>query len=263
MNIIFIQMLAYAEFLAVNTVLIPSGTYMMGCDLEFKHLCFQDEYPSHQVTISRPYHMMTHEVTQGEYQSIMGINPSYYQQCGSNCPVEQITWFEAAQFANALSQKMNLRQCYTITHEKVVWDNFSCTGWRLPTEAEWEYAARGNEQYIYAGSSQISQITSTGNRKNEYITQPVCTFQKNAFQLCDMSGNVFEWVWDTYTNYRSKDETDPFIYQANNPSRVRRGGAWCDFEKYCRVSIRYGSYATFRYKYQGFRLVRTAITDSE
>ena len=263
MIVFFLHTLTYAQDINVATVIIPVGTYVMGCDTASKRLCFTDESPSHQVQLTQTYQIMTHEVTQGLYQSITGTNPSYYQECGHNCPVEQTTWFDAIRFANALSQKMGLSQCYTIDQEEVKWNETACTGWRLPTEAEWEYAARGNEQYIYSGSNKIDEVTDTGSKKQDYVTHPVCQHQKNGFGLCDMSGNVFEWVWDTYTNYNASPQTDPVVFHKENPAHVRRGGAWCDFAKYCRVSIRYGSYASFRYKYQGFRLVRSVITESK
>ena len=263
MMYLLLHTLTYAQDVEVSSVIIPAGTYTMGCDTVSKRLCFKDEYPSHRVTLTQSHQMMTHEVTQGLYQSIMGSNPSHYQKCGMDCPVEQTTWFDAVRFANALSAKMGLSQCYNINQDMVEWNNTSCTGWRLPTEAEWEYAARGNESYMYAGSNTITDVASTGRKKQDYVTYPVCSFQKNGFGLCDMSGNVFEWVWDTYTNYDSSTQIDPAVFHKENLSRVRRGGARCDFAKHCRVSIRYGSYATFRYKYQGFRLVRAVVTDSQ
>ena len=122
--------------------------------------CFQSEAPVFEVISTNDFYMMVTEVTQREYESEMGDNPSLFNNC-ANCPVETVSWYDAVRMANKLSERDGLESCYLIvsgSNPFVSWNNRDCTGWRLPTEAEWEFAARGGESYMYAGSDNIDEV---------------------------------------------------------------------------------------------------------
>ena len=243
-------------------ILIPAGSFQMDCTLGDLN-CNDNEKPVRKVTISRDFYMMESEVTQGLYESVMGSNPSHFK--GSNLPVEQVTWFDAVKFANKLSVKEGLEQCYSISGTNVSWSNKSCNGWRLPTEAEWEYTARGGDlQYKYAGSDRLSGVWTYENSGNK--THSVCGKSKNGYGLCDMIGNVWEWTWDWYDEslYGSHADRgtvrDPYGSGtlANSDSiRVWRGGRWKDIAWCSHVSGRYYDSLDCEDRYLGFRLGRT------
>jgi formylglycine-generating enzyme required for sulfatase activity len=221
--------------------LIPAGTFAMGCQPGRDDVaggCDPDEVP-HTVTLTRPYYMMEHEVTQGEWSAVMGGNPSYISSCGPTCPVESVSWDDAQAFI----AKVSARDGVT---------------YRLPTEAEWEYAARGGVGFAYAGSSDLGSVgwygyyNGTGNSGK--TTHPVCGRARNGFGLCDMSGNVWEWTADWYGDYASSAQTDP-QGPASGSSRVRRGGSWLDDARYARVAIRVRYFPDYRFHNLGFRLV--------
>jgi formylglycine-generating enzyme required for sulfatase activity len=234
-----------------QAVLIPSGTFQMGCTSGDSD-CYDDESPVHKVTISRDFYLMESEVTQGLYESVMGSNPSKFK--GSSLPVEEVSWFDAVEFANKLSAKEGLEECYLISGDNVSWSNKDCNGWRLPTESEWEYAARGSESYKYAGSSSVDSVAWYGDNSGGK-THDVCGKQKNGYGLCDMSGNVFEWVWDWMGDYSSSVEVDP-KGASEGSDRVVRGGSWFDSAGGSRVSLRLGLTPVDRGSVLGFRLLR-------
>ena len=217
--------------------------------------CWVDEKPRHKVTISRDMIVMSTEVTQGLYESVMGMNPSFFADCGKDCPVEQVNWYDAVAFANALSAEMGLPECYELNGKDVSWPDSDCGGWRLPTEAEWEYLARGGERHLYSGSNRLDDVAwYYGNSGKK--THPVGQKLANGFGLYDMSGNVFEWCWDWYEPmyYKGGAVTDP-----QGPSsgllRIRRGG-WSGNGTSIRTSNRISS-GLMRSKYDlGFRLLR-------
>ncbi|MEC7988172.1 MAG: SUMF1/EgtB/PvdO family nonheme iron enzyme [Myxococcota bacterium] len=258
------------SLLGYEAVDIPKGQFLMGCGSEQGDRCAPDEKPSHRVAIDG-FRMMRTEVTQSLYRRIMGENPSGFSDCGSQCPVEKVSWYNAIEFANALSKKEGLSECYRVQQAEVLWVK-GCTGWRLPTEAEWEYAARGGEAYRYAGSSKLDSVAWYGdywwnghdwerryysNSKNR--THPVCTKKKNGFGLCDMSGNVYEWVWDYYAENiyqkRTKEVQNP-SGPATGGHRIFRGGSWNFDSLYARVSSRLGIDPHNANDSLGFRLVQ-------
>ena len=231
--------------------LIPAGTFMMGCE---QSDCYADERPSREVTISRDFYMMESEVIQDLYERVMSSNPSNLS--GSLRPVDNVSWYDAVEFANALSVRMGLRECYTISDDSVSWSNPDCAGWRLPTEAEWEYAARGGQSYKYAGSDTVDAVAWYYTNSNGQA-HDVCGKQANGYGLCDMSGNVWEWVWDWYDSdyYSSSPTVDP-QGPTSGSGRVRRGGGWGGGARSVRASERNSYGPTGTGNDLGFRLVR-------
>jgi formylglycine-generating enzyme required for sulfatase activity len=209
--------------------LVPAGTYTVGCTAGQGGDCSDDEKPARKVTLSRSVYMGETEVTQGLYQRLMGSNPSYFSACGASCPVDQVSWFDVVKLANKLSASEGLESCYVINGESVSWPKGpACLGYRLPTEAEWEVAARGGGDAKYAGGNELSAVGwFYGNGGSK--THPVGQKQANAYDLHDMSGNVDEWVWDWYDEraYAAGAVRDP-LGPASGSTRVYRGGSWGD-----------------------------------
>lgn len=246
--------------LGIEGALIPSGSFTMGCTQEQGDDCYDSEKPSHDVQIGHSFYMMKTEVTQGLCKELMGENPSRFTDCGENCPVESVSWYDAVRFANKLSARVGLEPCYKIgkgIKPAVQWISTKCVGWRLPTEAEWEYAARGGQDFKYAGSNNIDEVAwYDGNSGGK--THPVGEKKENGYGLYDMSGNVWEWVWDTYDHnaYERGDVVDPIV-DVSSPFRVARGGSWSYYARYARVSSRNGYDASNRINFRGFRFLRT------
>ena len=240
-----------------DAVWIPAGSFTMGCT-EGDSGCDSHAKPRHKVTLTKGFYMMTTEVTQGLYKDVMGENPSSFSSCGANCPVESVSWYEAVKMANKLSERDGLESCYQIgsgSRPSVSWNNKDCTGWRLPTEAEWEYAARGGESYKYAGSNNIDEVAWYSSNSGSK-THPVGQKKANGYGLYDMSGNVHEWVWDSWKREYDSSTTDPIYIDTSSPKRVSRGGSWGSDAWYARVSLRDGNRASLRYFRQGLRFLR-------
>jgi formylglycine-generating enzyme required for sulfatase activity len=213
-------------------VAVKGGTFTMGCTSEQSD-CDDDEKPTHSVTLS-DYYIGKFEVTQELWQAVMGNNPSYFK--GANYPVEQVSWNDIQEFIKKLNQKTGA--------------NF-----RLPTEAEWEYAARGGNKsngYKYSGSNNIDNVawykSNSGSK-----THPVGQKTPNELGIYDMSGNVWEWCQDWYGNYSSSSQTNP-KGPSSGSDRVLRGGSWGSGARYCRVSYRDADNPDSRGSYCGFRL---------
>ena len=194
-----------------NMVYVSGGTFIMGGDES------SDQTPTHSVTLSS-YYICKYEVTQALWRAVMGSNPSKFK--GDNLPVEQVSWNDCQTFINRLN-------------------NYTGRNFRLPTEAEWEFAARGgnySRHYKYSGSNYISDVAwycdNSGNR-----THPVGTKQANELGLYDMSGNVWEWCSDWYGSYSSYSQSNP-TGATSGFGRVERGGNWCGLARYCCSSHR-------------------------
>ena len=249
----------YGGFIA-----IPAGTFTMGCTAG-QSSCLSNESPAHEVTLTRAFWLSETEVTQSEYQALMGTNPSHFSGC-ADCPVEKVNWFEALAYANALSVSQGLAPCFdisgfesgsTVTVLPLSGNPYDCEGYRLPTEAEWEYAARAGTDLVYAGSNDAGSVAwysvNSGNQ-----THPAATKAPNAFGLYDMSGNVYEWCWDWYDAgyYSQSPSTDP-LGPAGASYRVFRGGGWGGNASYLRAAFRGGGGPSYRHNALGFRLSRS------
>ena len=205
-----------------------------------------------KITLSKDFLLFKYQVTQALWESVTGSNPSYFK--GANRPVENVSWFDVVEFCNNLSNHEGLEPAYTINGKNVTC-NWSAKGYRLPTEAEWEYSARANQDFVYAGSDDVNDIAwHDGNSGKK--THPVGQKSPNAFGLYDMSGNIREWVWDRFGDYTSGSHTDP-TGPDSGPSRVSRGGDWSNDARFSRVSFRFYYDPTYRSSGLGFRLVRT------
>jgi formylglycine-generating enzyme required for sulfatase activity len=225
--------------LGATFVLIPAGTFMMGSPREEPGRDV-DEGPHHQVTISRPFFMQTTEVTQGQWKRVMGNNPSHFGSCGDDCPVEHVSWEDVQGFVEKLN-RMERTDKY-----------------RLPTEAQWEYAARaGTTTRFHTGNSdddllRVGWLKSNSASKTHQVGQKT----PNSWGLYDMHGNVYEWVQDWFRLYAAGSLTDP----AGPPSglkRVRRGGSWSSIARFCRSANRDYFSPDQRSGLLGFRLLRT------
>ncbi len=230
-------------------VLISPGTFTMGASPGDSE-AFSDESPTRSVTISRAFWLQATEVTQGEYQSLMGNNPSRFTSCGASCPVEQVSWEDAVRYANALSSKEGLTPCYDASGN---FQGLSCTGYRLPTEAEWEYAARAGTTASRYGS--LGQIAWT-NSNSGSTTHAVRQLAPNAWGLYDMLGNVYEWTHDWYGSYSGGAERDP-TGPGSGSDRVYRGGSWDSEARGSRASSRGWDAPGLRGDDLGFRLARS------
>jgi len=214
-------------------VLVEGGTFRMGATSEQEVEAKSNEKPVHSVTLSS-YYIGKTEVTQALWQAVMGSNPSGFK--AADLPVECVSWDDCQEFI----QKLN-----------------SLTGrnFRLPTEAEWEFACRGGNNsrgYKYSGSNDIDNVAwYDGN--SGYQTHPVGTKASNELGIYDMSGNVWEWCSDWYANYTSYSQTNPKGPQSGS-DRVCRGGCWYNYAGDCRSSFRINCYPTRRSDDLGLRL---------
>ncbi len=211
-------------------VVIPAGSFTMGGTSG-------DEAPAHRVTISKPFALGKTEVTQAQWQAVMGSNPSNFTNCGGNCPVEQVSWDDIQTFIQRLNQK-------TGKH------------YRLPTEAEWEYACRGGQQTEYCGGDSIDSVAWYGSNSGS-TTYPGAQKQANTFGLYDMSGNVWEWGQDSYHNSFNGAPNDGSEWSGDGGGRVLRGGSWNNFPDDARSTFRYYDAPDFRDDDIGFRVART------
>ena len=249
----------------VAVELIPRGIFQMGCT-EGDDNCADNEYPAHTVEITRDFYMMQMEVTQSLYESVMGENPSEFV-LGTDFPVEEVNWFDAVRFANALNDLENRERCYEWVQDEagetsVIWSGLECTGWRMPTEAEWEYAARGGEDFVYAGSDLLDEIAWYEDNADDQ-SHEVGLKKSNGFGLYDMSGNVEEWCWDGYESNIYQTYADLGTVQdpsgaESSSDRVLRGGGWGLPPRFTRVSNRIFVSAVSVRRIFGFRLVRTS-----
>jgi formylglycine-generating enzyme required for sulfatase activity len=218
-------------------VVIPSGSYDRGAENGD-----EDEKPVQRVTIEKYFAIGKTEVTQGQWKEIMGNNPSGFKNCGDNCPVEKVSWEDTQIFIKKLNAKTGKQ-------------------YRLPSEAEWEYACRGGEKYQYCGSDNLDSVAWYGAYLNPVgnsgpTTHPVATKKPNAFGLYDMTGNVFEWVEDSYHSNYNKSPVDGSAWQGNGYERVLRGSSWNGMPQDERAAGRERNLPVYRDDDDGFRIAR-------
>jgi len=249
-----------------NFILVEGGTFNNGTS---------------NVTISS-FYIDEYELTQAGYEALMGTNPSYFGGHSSR-PVEQVSWFRAIEYCNRRSMQEGLTACYSYSGcgtnpdnwpsgwntENANHINVSCNwtanGYRLPTEMEWMFAAKGgnlSQDYSYSGSNDINVVAwyrinayDVGTGHSDYGTHNVGTKAPNEQVTFDMSGNVYEWCWDIYDSYPTGNCTDP-TGPASGTSRVLRGGGWSSNDIYCTVSYRYFHFAPYTNDNLGFRVCR-------
>jgi len=218
-------------------VILPAGSFTMGSSKG------GDESPAHSVTLGQPFALGKTEITQGQWKAVMGNNPSSFENCGDTCPVEQVSWNDAKEFIGKLNAKTGKQ-------------------YRLPSEAEWEYACRAGGQNKYCGSDNPDSVAwygfyATPKGNSGKTTNPVATKQANAFGLYDMSGNVWEWVEDSYHANYNGAPTDGSAWQGDGAKRVLRGGSWGNGPDDSRSAYRNLGTPAVRNDGIGFRVART------
>jgi formylglycine-generating enzyme required for sulfatase activity len=248
-------------------VRINGGTFTMGSPVSEPNSSGEVQ---HSVTVSS-FYMGKHEVTQREWREVMGNNPSYFK--GDDLPVEQVSWYEVVEYCNKRSQREGLTLAYTINGTNIMWNRNvhqadpQLAGYRLPTEAEWEYACRAGTTTPYSTGNNITTSQANyngnypynGNTKGTYQekTTSVGSFAPNVWGLYDMHGNVYEWCWDWYGDYAQGTQTDP-AGAGSGSHRVDRGGSWVSYAQDLRSAYRGSGAPASRYGNVGFRLVRSA-----
>lgn len=290
--------------------LIKAGRFTMGTPpSEEGHKADEQQ---HRVLLTRSFHALRTEVTQGEWQRVMGSNPSRFVGCGEDCPVERVSWFDALAFLNARSERDGLEACYQLSQcsgepgggcsgdkpyctggyacKKVTSKGTKCDGYRLPTEAEWEYMSRagttaatyngdmvrlgkrnapvldpiawysGNSGAAYQGAVKCDGWTERQHQSARCGSHPVAKKRPNAWGLYDTLGNVWEWTWDLYTKditTLNVDPSAPYELVRNNKARAFRGGGWGRDVRFCRAGDRVSSDPRGHSYSVGFRYVRT------
>ena len=232
--------------LDMKFMLIPAGSFMMGSPPDEYERDYREEKP-HKVMISKPFYLQTTEVTQGQWRRVMQYNPSAFKDCGENCPVQRVTWHDAQEFIGRLNMLEGTDK------------------YRLPTEAEWEFACRAGtttpfftglcistDQANYNGNDPFRGCPKGKNRKS---TVRVAKFPPNGWGLYDMHGNVWEWCQDWYGEYSAYNVTDP-KGPSSGTYRVLRGGSWLSRAGYSRSACRMGHYPSTREDHIGFRVAR-------
>ena len=233
---------------------VPKGAFKMGSPTGESGRGSNET--EHQVTLTTDFWMAESEVTQRQYRNLMGGNLSSFQ--GDGLPVESVSWFDAVVYCNALSETEKLPQCYQISGATVLWADVKCTGYRLPTEAEWEYAANPARppRTVYAGSDVVNEV-AWYDANSGSNTHAVKRKKENERGLYELSGNVWEWVWDWYQgDHGTVSVTDP-MGPSTGAYRVIRGGSWGSPPLNTRVAARSISMPTDRNGYLGFRFVRS------
>jgi formylglycine-generating enzyme required for sulfatase activity len=219
-----------------DMVEIPAGSFDMGSNNGEPH-----ERPMHSVSIAKSFAIGKTEVTQAQWHAVMGNKPSYFESCGDACPVEQVSWDDTQEFIKKLNAKTGKQ-------------------YRLPSEAEWEYACRAGKQQEYCGSDIADSVSwNAFNSGKTFFNKPhpVATKKANDFGLYDMSGNVWEWVEDTYHSNYNGAPMDGSAWLDGSSMHVLRGGSWGYDQEFGRAAARSKFGVTFRYYSYGFRLART------
>ena len=258
--------------ITMEFVALSPGTFVMGSS-ESDPDARNNEKPQCRVTLTRGFFIGIHEITQEQYTRVTNLDPAHFKFDGSKKhPIEHVTWFDAVRFCNSLSKATGLSPCYTdnngnpaIVAQKYIRCNWDADGFRLPTEAEWEYACRAGTTGKYCcDDEQIDQYAwhwtnSLVNYKPNsrgWGTNPVASKLPNAWGLYDMHGSLWEWCWDPYQKQRIQSEaTDP-VGPASGTLRTYRGGAWSSEPYQVRSAVRHGCPPYYRNGHLSFRVVR-------
>ncbi|MDR0598778.1 MAG: formylglycine-generating enzyme family protein [Treponema sp.] len=260
---------------AANMVRVNGGTFTMGSPLSEPDRW--DDEVQRNVTV-RSFYLGKYEVTQREWREVMGNNPSAFK--GDDLPVENVSWYDAVEYCDKLSELEGLTPAYTIDKTRkdpnnrdeyddmkwtVTW-NWNANGYRLPAEAEWEYACRAGTTAPFNTGNNITTEQANyngnypynGNPKGVYQEKPapVGSYAPNAWGLYDTHGNVWEWCWDWYGKYPRGARTDP-TGAVSGAYRVLRGGSLSDYAQYTRSAFRGGINPSNRINNFGFRLARS------
>jgi formylglycine-generating enzyme required for sulfatase activity len=234
-------------------VLINGGTFMMGTPPDEKDR-YENEGPLHEVTLAA-FYMGKYEVTQEEYAAVMG--PHHSTIDGDNLPVDRVSWYDAVEYCNALSALEGLPQVYTI-HGEDVQCNWSSDGYRLPTEAEWEYAYRAGTETMYYWGDTITPENANYNNEKGPVLVPGGRYPPNNFCLYDMSGNVYEFCWNWWQDpYVPADNTNPHGPDGGT-WRTTRGGYWGSPGHVLRSGRRDNAFLNRQSEGNGFRVARNA-----
>ena len=264
---------AYSENnISDGLILIPGGTFLMGSP-ETERMRQTDEV-QHEVTVSS-FYADPYEVRQKDYERITGVNPSHFK--GPDLPVENVTWYDAVAYCNALSEEAGLKPVYSVDGETVTWDR-SASGYRLLTEAEWEYAARAGTQTIFYNGNQVHSDQYNFEASYPYLIEEnyvhhrdstvvtsryrgrtinVDELAPNAFGLYNMLDNVSEWCFDYYGDYDLENTVDP-AGAISGHLRINRGGSYIDFGKHLRCAYRSATNPIDPDQNMGFRICRNA-----
>jgi formylglycine-generating enzyme required for sulfatase activity len=233
----------YTNSIGMKFVLIPAGAFTMGSNAGYS-----SEEPTHPVKIQQPFYLQATEVTQGQWEKVMGSNPSNFKGCGDDCPVEKVCWNDVWQFIEKLNQA-----------EKT-------TAYRLPSEAEWEYACRAGSATEFFFGDDDKQLGESAwySENSKGQTHAVGMLKPNAWGLYDMHGNVWEWVEDDWHDGYNGCRNDgvPWIDIPRGSDRVIRGGSWFSNAHYCRSARRGSLWPGIRYDSVGFRLCRSVFLGS-
>ena len=253
---------------------IPAGCFLMGSPVY--EPCRDEDETLHEVTLTHGFEISATETTQGQYQTQLGSDLSAFKDCGAACPVEKVTWHDAAAYCNALSTSNKNSSCYRCTGngisrtcqpaagykgDKI----FTCPGYRLPTEAEWEYAYRaGSQLSVFAGQiaacygdDPLVKALGWNTQNAEGTTRKVGQKTANGWGLLDMGGNTWEWCHDWYQkNLGAAPVVNP-AGPATGDGRIVRGGSYVNANKYLRAAERDARTPVFRSATLGFRCVRT------
>jgi len=237
-------------------VFVQGGTFEMG---DHFNEGSSDELPVHEITLNS-FYIGQYEVTQGEYESVMGSNPANGYGVGENYPIYNVTWYDAVEYCNVLSIQYGRTPCYDLSD----WScDFSANGYRLLTEAEWEYAARGGvnwtDDYRYSGCHEESDLVDYAIyiSNDPGHTEVVGSKLPNQLDIYDMSGNVYEWCNDWYSSdYYSSSPADNPTGPDSEAYRITRGGGWLLNANSCRVANRNSVNPSSSYYGMGFRILR-------
>jgi formylglycine-generating enzyme required for sulfatase activity len=231
-------------------VRINGGTFQMGSPSREPNR--SDYEVQRRITVSS-FYMGKFPVTQREWVEVMGTNPSHFR--GNNLPVETVSWFDAIEYCNRRSIREGLTPAYTINGTTVTW-NRNANGYRLPTEAEWEYACRAGTRTAFSTGNNITTNQANFSRNRERTTE-AGSFPPNRWGLFDMHGNVWEWCWDWFIDYDSSVLRNP-VGPSSGFYRVIRGGSWDDSVEKSRSANRYYYIPLDKFYHIGFRVVRDA-----